>query len=191
MTAVDRFGLRLFGVEDGSFEAFPREEPTYSFLCGVEVESDFIRKIRLKRIQVDGLDATDKLLTMLGDVEVDAVILGGITFAGFNIVDPRIILEEKGFPVIVYSGKKPENEAMLRALRKNFDDWRERWEIVQNLGPIYTASTHPGEPSVYFEVIGGTGGWAEDVIRRSALVSRIPEPVRVAGLVARGLSPAS
>ncbi len=191
MNTAGRFGPRLFGVEDGSFEAFSREEPSYSFLCGVEVESDFIRKIRLKRIQVDGLDATDKLLTMLEDVEVDAVILGGITFAGFNIVDPRVVLKEKGFPVIVYSGTKPENEAMLRALRKNFEDWRERWDIVQNLGPVYTASTYPGEHPVYFEVIGGTSGWAEDVLRLSALVSRIPEPVRVAGLIARGLSPAS
>lgn len=160
-------------------------------MCGVEIESSLIRRIRLKRIQVDGLDATDKLLSMLEGIEVDAVILGGITFAGFNIVDPRVILEERGFPVIVYSGTKPDNEAMLMALRKNFEDWRERWEIVQSLGQVYTASTYREEPPVYFEVIGGSRGMAEDVLRRFAMVSRIPEPVRVAGLIARGLSPAS
>lgn len=184
-------GLRLFGVEDGSFGAFHREEPSSAFLCGVMVEYDQVIDVRLARIRVDGFDATEKLLNLLDGVEADAIVLGGITFAGFNMVDPWKIFKNSGIPVIIYSGTKPDNEDMLQALKKNFDDWRERWRIVEDLGSIHSATTYKGEPPVYFEVVGGSPEWAEEILHRSALISRIPEPVRVAGLIARGLSPAS
>ncbi|UCH57393.1 MAG: DUF99 family protein [Candidatus Bathyarchaeota archaeon] len=188
MTSMSPDGMRLFGVEDGSFKAFPKPRSEETLLCGVETEGDRIVCVRLARIHVDGLDATEKLLCMLTGVETEAVILGGITFGGFNIVNPMRIYEETGVPVIVYSGVKPDNESMLSALRKHFADWRVRWEIIERLGPVYSVEPFGGEPPVYFEVIGGVRDWAEDVLRASAVVSRIPEPVRVAGLIARGLS---
>lgn len=184
-------GAPLFGVEDGSFHAFQKKESSSAYLCGVLTESGFIRKVRLARIRVDGLDATEKLLGLLEGVEVEAVILGGITFAGFNIVDPRMVFKETGIPVIVYSGTRPDNEKMLAALKRHFVDWRVRWEIIEGLGPVHEVTTLPREPPAYFEVVGGSPEWAEGVLRGSAVVSRIPEPVRVAGLIARGLSPVS
>jgi endonuclease V-like protein UPF0215 family len=190
LISTERDGLRLFGVEDGSFEAFPVDEKGHCFLCGVEMEASHIVDIRLAKIQVDGLDATEKLLTILESFGGDAIILGGITFAGFNIVDPVKVHLETGSPVIVYSGEEPDNEGVLNALKAHFQDWRERWAIIENAGPIHTTQPFPGEPPVYFEVVGNTKEWGEEVLRASALVSRIPEPVRVAGIVARGLSPA-
>ncbi len=190
MTPTERDGLRLFGVEDGSFEAFPADEKSYCFLCGVYMEATLIVDIRIAKIQVDGLDATEKLLTMLGSFGGDAIILGGITFAGFNIVDPVKVHRETGKTVIVYSGEEPNNESVLNALKAHFQDWKKRWAIIQSAGPIHTTAPFPGEPPVYFEVVGNTKEWAEEVLRASAMVSRIPEPVRVAGIVARGLSPA-
>jgi endonuclease V-like protein UPF0215 family len=184
-------GPPLFGVEDGSFHAFHKEESSSAYLCGVLTESGFIRKVRLARILVDGLDSTEKLLGLLEGMEAEAVILGGITFAGFNVVDPRMVFKETGIPVIVYSGNRPDNEKMLVALKRHFVDWRERWEIIEGLGPVHKVTTLPREPPAYFEVVGGSPKWAEEILRGSAVVSRIPEPVRVAGLIARGLSPAS
>jgi endonuclease V-like protein UPF0215 family len=182
-------GLRLFGVEDGSFGAFNQGQPSSTILCGVKFESDRLIGVKIEKIQVDGLDATEKLLSILNGVDSDAIILGGITFAGFNIIDPHEIFREKEIPVIVYSGKKPNNEEMLEALKKNFDDWQQRWKIIKDLGPIHSTTPFIGEPPVYFEVIGVDNKWAKNVLHRSAIVSRIPEPVRVAGIIARGLSP--
>ena len=179
---------RLLGVEDGSFNAFSRDTDSHTFLCGVSMTGGRIEDVLISRIEVDGFDATEKLLGMLNGVEADAIILGGITFAGFNIIDPSLIFNEIGMPVIIYSGKKPDDEEMLFALKKHFDDWMERWKIVEGLGEVSELVVRPCDPPVYFETVGGSKEWAEVVLRSSALVCRIPEPVRVAGLVARGLS---
>jgi len=191
LTPKDSDGFRLFGVEDGSFDAFNREKSTHTTLCGVLTDDNRIIDVRQAVIEVDGLDATEKLLKMLEEVNVDSVILGGITFAGFNIIDPRNIHEETSLPVIIYSGIEPDNEAMLKALKKHFPDWEKRWEVVESLGQIHQTCTLKGEPDVFFEAVGCEAGRAEEVLRASAVVSRIPEPVRAAGLVARGLSRAS
>lgn len=180
--------MRQFGVEDGSFNAFSRGEDSHTVLCCAAMVRGRIQDVRVSQIEVDGFDATDKLLGMLQGVDVDVVVLGGITFAGFNIIDPSSILKEVGTPVIVYSGKEPDDDAMLLALRKHFEDWRKRWSIIKGLGDVFEAVVRPGEPPVYFEVLGGSQEWAEAVLRSLALVCRIPEPVRVAGLIARGIS---
>jgi endonuclease V-like protein UPF0215 family len=182
--------IHVLGVEDGSFAPFQRVEPSYTYFCGVETVLDIIKNVRLRMIEVDGFDATEKLLTMMPGMAVGAVILGGITFGGFNIVNPFKILMETHVPVIIYSGTRPNNEKILSALKNHFEDWRERWEIIERLGPVYSTTPHPKETPVYFEVVGASKEWAEKIFHSLAVVSRIPEPVRVAGLIARGISPA-
>ena len=188
MTGSGR-GRRLLGVEDGSFEAFS-ESSTSTYLCGVVMDSGIIRDVRLTEISVDGLDATERLLAIMEGLEIDAVLLGGITFAGFNVVDPFRVYEETMVPIIVYSGVKPDNESMYQALKKHFGDWEARWGIVERLGDVYETVSLRGEPWIYFEVVGCAPSWAEEVLKSAALITRIPEPVRVAGIIAKGLSPA-
>lgn len=180
--------MRIVGVEDGSFEPFKSRGLSYTVLCFVEMIDELICDVKLATIEVDGLDASDKLLEMLDGEDIGAVILGGITFAGFNVIDPFAISNQRGVPVIVYSGEEPDNISMLLALKKHFGDWERRWSIIERLGRVYETVTRQGEPPVYFEVVGGSVSWAADVLRYSALLCRIPEPVRVAGLIARGVS---
>ena len=178
---------RILGVEDGSF-VFNKKSPGDTLLCGVLMEGDKILKVLHTVIRVDGLDATYKLLSMMRGIEVEAVILGGITFGGFNVINPRVIHTITGAPIIVYSGVKPDKDAVLAALRKHFLDWESRWDIIKELGEIYSARVFREDPEIYFEAIGSSPGWSERVLKDSAMTYRIPEPVRVAGLVARGLT---
>ena len=181
--------LRLFGVEDGSFSSFPVKETEYTLLCGVETLDNKILKIGLTKIKVDGLDVTEKLLKLLQDVTVNSIILGGITFGGFNIVDANKIYKETKTPIIVYTGEEPNNKGVQQALKKHFPDWKTRWDLIENLGSVYSTKPHSKEPMVYFETIGCTRLWASIILKKAAVLSRIPEPVRVAGIIARSLSP--
>jgi endonuclease V-like protein UPF0215 family len=180
------------GIEDGSFEAFRRgstEADQYTLLCLTRMQGTVIQDVLLRRILVDGLDATEKLLDMLSGLRVDAVILGGVTFAGFNVVDVECVNSGSGVPVIVFSAERPDAEATLAALRKHFSDWRERWSRYEALGEI-RALRIGGYPAVYYECVGCSAAFAEDVLVDQAVYIRTPEAVRVAGMVAKGLSSA-
>src|SRR4030043_1145185 len=128
------------GVEDGSFEAFRRgsgDAEQHTIHCLTVLRGNVIQDVRLRRVKVDGLDATEALLDMLSGLEIDAVILGGVTFAGFNVVDVERVNRETSVPVIVFSAERPDAEATLGALRKHFGDWRERWSLYEDLGEIH------------------------------------------------------
>jgi endonuclease V-like protein UPF0215 family len=178
--------LRVVGVEDGGFEAF--KQGGRAFLCAAGLTGDRVDWVKLEKITVDGRDATETLLKMLEGVEFDSVILGGVSFAGFNIIDPHVVHGAFGVPVIVYMGDEPDTRATFAALKAHFTDWEERWTPVARLGDVYCAVSKAGAPPVYFEVVGCTREWAEETLKETATLTRIPEPVRVAGLIARGLT---
>lgn len=90
---------RVVGVEDGSFQKgiTPR-----ALLAVVLLKTLKIENVKIARITVDGLDATEKLDEILSEWKFEAVLLAGVSFAGFNFIDPTIIHEECGNPVINY-----------------------------------------------------------------------------------------
>jgi endonuclease V-like protein UPF0215 family len=180
------------GAQDGSFEPFRRghgRPMQYTCLCITKMRGGVIQGVRLARITVDGLDSTDALLNNLGSWELDALILGGATFAGFNVVDAQRVNRETGTPVIVFSGEYPDMEATRDALRKHFPDWVERWSRYEALGEIQSLKIGD-QPPVYYENVGCSKGFAEDVLREQAVSSRTPECVRVADMIAKGVTPA-
>ncbi|MGD0803838.1 MAG: DUF99 family protein [Candidatus Bathyarchaeia archaeon] len=178
--------LDLVGVEDGGFKAFQPGQST--FLCAVSMVGNSIESIELSRITVDGRDATEVLLGMLDTIRCDAVILGGVSFAGFNIMDPMRLYKELGVPVIIYSGERPDSASVLAALKVHFADWEVRWASIARLGDIYSLITKVGYKPVFFEVVGESRDWCEKVLRSSASLTRAPEPIRVARILARGLT---
>lgn len=150
---------------------------------GLKIES-----VKIARILVDGLDATEKLSKILSEWELEVVLLAGVSFAGFNVIDPAIIREQLGTPVIIISRKKPDNKAVKRALERHFEDWQCRWSVFEKLGLIYKVRVSTTEPPVYVETVGVHVEWAARLIRAFSVCNRIPEPIRVARLIARGLS---
>jgi len=139
-------------------------------------------------ITVDGLDASEKLITMLRNLAFDIVMLAGVSFAGFNLVDPTLVFEEFHKPIILVSRTKPNNIAVKNALLLHFEDWKARWSILRKLGPIYEVASMSGEPPIYVELVGATLVWATKLIRALVSCCRIPEPIRVARLIAQGLT---
>jgi endonuclease V-like protein UPF0215 family len=149
-------------------------------------------KARVASITVDGLDATVLALRMLSSLPVQdfPILLAGATFAGFNIIDPRVLQRKFRIPTIVVIRSRPHNRAVKRALVTHFPDWKRRWRILSSLGPLRQTRTFQNEGPVFYESFGCADDEARGILRDWAYVSRIPEPLRVAGLVARGLFPA-
>ena len=175
----------MVGVEDGSFQKgiTPKALLAAVLFKGLKIESAQITKIT-----VDGLDATQKLVKTLRPWRFRAVILGGVSFAGFNVIDPTIVCEEFGKPVIIISRTKPDNKAVKRALQCHFEDWQIRWTVFEKLGLIHKVLVLASEPPVYVKTVGVPIKWAVLLIRALSVCSMVPEPIRTARLIARGLS---
>lgn len=179
--------LQVVGVEDGSFTK-PIKNTSKALFIAVLLEGAHIIDLRLEKITVDGLDATEKLACMLRTLSFDVLMLAGVSFAGFNLVDPTVIFDEFRKPVIIVSRVKPNNLAVKEALFRHFSDWKVRWSIFEKLGDIYEIVSVPGEPPLYVEVVGTSYEWAGKLLRSLAFCCRVPEPLRVARLIAQGLS---
>jgi uncharacterized protein len=179
------------GIDDGPF--LPRRlGGSKAPLVIVQLNGPHLVEARAAWISVDGLDATFAASRMLRSLPVRSspVLLAAATFAGFNIIDPRVLERKFRTPTIVVIGSRPNNRAVKRALVKHFPDWKKRWRVLSSLGPLHQVRTFHREGPIFYEAFGCADGEAKKILREWAYVSRIPEPLRVAGLVARGLFPA-
>jgi len=179
--------FRVVGVEDGGF--LKGYGVSKALFVNVLFVGTWFFDFQFDKITVDGLDATEKLLKMLQKWSFDAVILAWVSFAGFNLVDFVSIFEEFEKPVIMVARTKPNNISVKNALRQHFKDWCIRWSIFEKIGPVYEVVSMINEPPIYVEIVERTRlDWAERLLRFLATCCRIPEPIRVARLIAHGLT---
>ena len=178
---------RLIGIDDGPFLPKTDDAVRYAPLIAVWLRAAYLQQLRTDWIAVDGLDATRKAQLLLKSSRHIPVLLSGVTFGGFNLVDPWKIQANTKAPVIVVIGTRPDNRAVKRALSRHFPDWKERWDLIRSLGSLHHVRTMANEGPVFFERFGCSTQDASMILKGSAFVSRIPEPLRVAGILARGL----
>jgi endonuclease V-like protein UPF0215 family len=179
--------MRIVGVDDGAFLSH-RKAKGHTLLVAVLFDNLRLLNVIWGQIEVDGRDANKVLQYLLRRMRFDAVMLSGISFGGFNVVNLARLSKSLQKPVIAVTGERPRNQAVRKALRKHFPDWRERWSIVRSAGKMHSLTPVRNEPRLYFEVQGAPPIFAKKAIASTAVISRLPEPVRVARILARGLS---
>ena len=113
------------------------------------------------------------------------VMLSGLTFGGFNIVDIQHLYAATGLPVMVVTSDKPDLEAIRLALA-HLPNSAERWRVVQAAGEIFEVANLSSK--VYVELAGLSLEEAKVVLAATSTRSSMPEPIRVAHLVASGVT---
>ncbi|ATZ61058.2 MAG: DUF99 family protein [Methanosarcinales archaeon Met12] len=113
--------------------------------------------------------------------QIRAIMLDGITYAGFNIVDLNALHRQTGLPIIAVMRSPPNLKKVKEAL-KNLDRSEERWNLAQNAGDIHEVTTSYG--SVFVQCCGIDLSSATELVQLTSIHSRIPEPLRVAHLIA-------
>lgn len=183
---------RLLGVEDGSFPPHRFKRKGKTILCAVLTKGLRVEAVSLRLIDVDGLDAMNKLLDVAKLLRpLDMIVLGGVTFGGFNIIDPVTLHEDLGVPVVVFTTERPDNEAVLNALKKHFDDWEFRYRVFEKLAsvsPVYETKLNPKEKAVFLEIVGIEAEKAVEILKRVTVIGRAPEPLRIANRIAKTVS---
>jgi endonuclease V-like protein UPF0215 family len=180
--------IRVLGIDDGKF--IPHTEGNVIVVGVVFRGGCWIDGVMHTRIAIDGLDATEKLASMITTSphrrQLRLVMLNGVTFAGFNLVDIKTLNSATGLPVIALTREKPDLEAIHRAL-KNLPDIEERWRIVLAAGEIHEIACKGSK--LYMEMAGISPADALKIVELTSTRSCFPEPLRVAHLIASGITP--
>lgn len=138
----------------------------------------------------DGLDATDVIIGMVKGTkhfgQVRLLMLDGVTYAGFNTVDVRMLHEMTGLPVIVVMRAHPDFGS-IRAALSHLDRADDRWGMIQEAGKIRAVTTREPDNPVFIQYIGICSEEAGEIVRMTSTRSNIPEPLRVAHLIAGGI----
>ena len=182
--------IRVLGVDDGKFT--PRTESQVPVIGVVFRGGYWLDGVMHTKIAVDGFDATDNISSMITlsphHKQLRVIMLNGITFAGFNIVDIKTLNAATTLPVIAVTREKPDLAEIHKALKK-MSKSEERWKAVLNAGEISTVPTRSQKEKIYMEVAGISVEDAQKILRLTSTRSKIPEPLRVAHLIASGISP--
>lgn len=177
--------IRILGIDDSPF---PSHTTDKVMVVGTIFRAgNWLDGVLSTYIYGDGTDATEKIAAMVKNSrnlgQLGVIMLDGITFGGFNLVNIRQIFESTGVPVIVIMRRIPNFERIEKAL-KRFDDWENRWANVLEAGEVYRVDNP--EP-IYMQIHGIDREDAEDIVRLSTTRSAIPEPLRVAHIIAAGI----
>jgi len=181
--------IRVLGIDDGVFKPHSKELVD---VVGVVYRGGYwLDGFMHTRVQVDGLDATEKLAEMIirspHYPQLRVIMLNGVTLAGFNVVDIEELYRRVKLPVVAVTRGKPDFDDIRKAL-ENLPNSKERWSAIEKAGKILKVRTREGEEPVYVHVAGISEEDAKRVLRSTSTRSNIPEALRVAHIIASGLS---
>jgi hypothetical protein len=175
---------RVLAVEGGGFDKYGKGKAKVAFLL---TESTRPLKLRFRDVEVDGMDATEKLLEVIevlgGREEIDLVMSSSVPVAGFNLLDAQQVLEKFAVPTVFFLREMPDSRAVEGALVKHFADNQKRIEVLKRAGPMMEFVSD--EAPVWLECIGLSFEDALAASEHLTVFGRVPEPLRIAKMAAR------
>ncbi len=178
--------VRVMAVDDGPFQFGDQA----AFLVGLVVRGKgYLEAMYSTTISLDGLDATSTVAGLVKGSrqlpQLKAVLLDGLTLAGFNVVDIEALLRETGVPVVTVVDKVPDHDAIRQALEGRFPDWEERYSLIS--APETHRVDLPDGSVLTCHVAGIGIDEARELLRVTTLRGHLPEAMRMADIVASGL----
>ncbi|UCE15884.1 MAG: DUF99 family protein [Candidatus Bathyarchaeota archaeon] len=181
--------IRVLGIDDGVF--VPHTKGVVDVVGVVYRGGYWLDGVMRTEVEVDGMDATEKIASMImGSPHYDqvrVVVLDGVTFAGFNVVDIKELFRKVELPVITVTREKPDFEEIKKAL-ENLPESDKRWKAMKNAGKIIAVHTRERGEAVYVQIAGISENDAKKILRSTSTRSSVPEALRVAHIIASGLS---
>jgi endonuclease V-like protein UPF0215 family len=170
------------GFDDCPFE---REHRGDVPVIGAVFASSRLEGILCGSVRRDGANATRNLTRLIAESKYSAqlqlVMLQGIAFAGFNVVDLGRLNRELDLPVLVVVRRRPRLERVRSALERVPGGAR-KWALIERLGPVEPVGR------VFVQREGLSLSEAAAAIARHAIHGTIPEPLRTAHLIAGGIA---
>jgi endonuclease V-like protein UPF0215 family len=182
--ALAKRHLRVIGIDDGPFTRRNRFAVVAAVAMTVPGTVD---GMLTTRVRVDGKDATERLIDLLGRSPylsgARAILVDGISVAGFNVLDLARMSRSLGRAVVSVTRREPDFASIRAAIRTYFPgDASRRYGLIDRRRP-FAASI--GGARLWLSVVGGTRAEARRLVLRTIVVGRWPEPLRLAHFLAR------
>jgi hypothetical protein len=154
-------------------------------VVGVMMEGgDLVESVAVTAFPVDGDGATDFLGEWIAGLRLrpalQAIVLGGITIAGLGIVDIEALAARVRTPVVVVNRRDPTRNRLADAFVAA--GLTERLEILRRTPPAFQL-----ERGLWLSHAGSDAETAGALVRATLRKAQLPEPLRIAHLVARAL----
>ncbi len=175
-------GIRVLGVAESFRRGLDR-----SVLAGIVMRKDLIVDgVAFSRPELRGDDATERVIELyerLGRKDVNVVMVSGAVISLYNIIDLQKVYERLEIPLISLSYR--ESKGLEGTIKRHFpNSWRKKVEMYKKLGKRESVLLKTGK-KVFIRRYGLEKEEAKGVVESFLLQGRYPEPVRVAGLLAR------
>jgi endonuclease V-like protein UPF0215 family len=183
---LNKPGIRALGVA----ESF-RQGQKRSVLAGVVMRSDrVVDGVVLGRTAVGGNDATSAILSLLRRFrrnDVNLIMISGAILSLYNIIDVDALAIKSKLPVICLTYK--ETAGIEGSIRRHFPAGAEaKLAAYRKLGRRTGITLRTGY-RVYVRTSGIDRENVKPVLDAFTLQGSVPEPVRVAKLLARATLP--
>ncbi|MDE1461964.1 DUF99 family protein [Spartinivicinus poritis] len=169
--------IRAIGFDDAPFGKHPHEQVNIS---GIICNNTRFEGMLWQTITRDGFDSTEVLIDCIKASkfypQINVVLLDGIAFGGFNIIDLPRLANELERPCIAVMRKQPDLVAIKQALQ-NLSNYETRWQLIQNAGAIHAVAPF------YFQVQGTTPDTAAHALAKLTDQGHVPEALRIAHLI--------
>jgi len=179
----ERFRPHVLGIDDGPFD---KHADARAPVVGVMMEgADLVEAVAITAFPVDGEDAARFLADWVGGLRfasaLHGVVLGGVTIAGLGVVDVAEMSRRLQLPVMVVNRKRPEDGPLVEALCAAGLEARipilesapGAWETAEGLHVAHAGTSREE---------------AERTLSATLNKSQLPEPLRLAHLVATAMA---
>lgn len=169
----------VIGFDDAPFEHAHRGDVP---IVGAVFARTRLDGVIVDHVRRDGRNSTERIVAAVRGSRfaghVQAVVLQGIALAGFNVVDIQALHVALGLPVLVVARKRPDLAAMRRALLGRVRGGARKWALIERAGEM--------EPlgGVFVQRVGFERERARRFLRELSVHGALPEPLRVAHLIA-------
>jgi endonuclease V-like protein UPF0215 family len=174
----------IIGIDDGGFDRFSKEDidiPIFGVIMKGAAYVDGIIQCYLKK---DDPLATNTISEMILESphrhQLKAILLQGITIAGFGVLNIASLYEITGIPVIVVLRKYPDYPKIKSALEKAFPSDQERWRSIELAGEPLKVQD---DPLLFLQAAGIHPKDAYLLIKRCTAIGTIPEALRIAHFI--------
>jgi hypothetical protein len=169
--------IRVIGFDDAPFS---RHASAKVSIAGVVCAGTRFEGMVWGEVERDGWDATDRIVQLLVGrkflPQLHVLLLDGIGFGGFNLVDLPLLCDRLSLPCVSLMRRMPNLEAVEQAIHRLPQPER-RLHLLRRAGTIHTY------PPFFFQVCGANPQVIASVLDRVTDCGKVPEALRLAHLI--------